>query len=72
MNEIATTTPPPRDLSAYKEEPVPGGALLVIAYAVVWVLVLAWVGRLALRQARLERNVRDLGDRLDGGTGSGR
>ncbi|MSP92920.1 MAG: CcmD family protein [Myxococcales bacterium] len=67
MNEIASTAPPPRDLSAYKEEPVPGGALLVVAYAVVWVLVFVWIARLALRQTRLEREVHALSDRVDGG-----
>lgn len=61
--QTATGTPP-RDLSRYKEEPVPGGALLVAAYAVLWLLVGVFVARVAFRQARLERDLRAMEDRL--------
>lgn len=56
----------PRDLSRYKEEPVPGGALLVAAYGAIWLLVAGFVGRLAMRQSKLEGELRTLQDRLDG------
>jgi uncharacterized membrane protein YciS (DUF1049 family) len=56
----------PRDLSAYKEEPVPGGTLLAVAYAVMWVLAAIWVGRIAMKLARVEREVRALQDRDPG------
>ncbi len=38
-------------------ESVPGGTLLVSAYAAVWVLLAAYVGRLALLQAATGREV---------------
>lgn len=53
------------DLSAYKEEPIPGGNLLVAAYFVMWLIVLAFVVRLVLQQARLQADLRALEDRLD-------
>jgi hypothetical protein len=50
-------------------ESVPGGALLVAAYATIWVLLLGYVGRLALLQsstskdlARLDAALRARGD----------
>lgn len=55
----------PRDLSAYKEEPVPGGALLVAAYGVMWLLVALAVGRLLRSQAKLEQDIRELEQRLE-------
>jgi len=56
---------PARDLSKYKEEPVPGGTLLVVAYAVMWLLVGAFLARLLLRQGQLERDLHALQERLD-------
>lgn len=53
------------DLSRYKEEPVPGGALLVAAYGVMWGLLAGYVGRLVLRQSRTERELQAIHDRLD-------
>jgi len=38
-------------------EDVPGGALLIGAYAVAWILVLAYVGRLALASAKTDRDI---------------
>jgi hypothetical protein len=68
----ATPTPgmqapePTQDLSRYKEEPVPGGALLVVAYGVMWALLAGLVARMVMQQARLQAEVRGLQDRLDG------
>ena len=56
-----------RDLSAFKEEPVPGGALLVVAYAVMWLLLAGLVGRLVVRQGQLEREIKALEQRLERG-----
>jgi CcmD family protein len=57
---------PTRDLSRYKEEPVPGGTLLVVAYGVMWTLLAGLVARLVMQQSRLQAEVRGLQDRLDG------
>lgn len=59
----------PRDLSRYKEEPVPGGALLVVAYGVMWTLLAGFVARLLWQQSRLEAELRSLQDRLDATSG---
>lgn len=57
----------PRDLSKYKEESVPGGQLMIIAYLVMWGLLGGFAVRMALRQGKLEREVANLQDRLDRG-----
>lgn len=54
-----------RDLSRYKEESVPGGSYLVIAYGVMWALVAALVGRLLMSQARLEARITELEEQLE-------
>lgn len=50
-------------------ESVPGGALLVSAYAIIWLILCGYVGRLALLQSstskelvRLEKALRERGD----------
>lgn len=58
---------PARDLSKYKEEPVPGGTLLVAAYGVMWALVGVYLVRLAGRQSKAEQELRALEDRLTHG-----
>lgn len=57
----------PRDLSKYKEESVPGGQLMIIAYLVMWGLLGGYAVRTALRQGKLEREVAALQDRVDKG-----
>lgn len=57
----------PRDLSKYKEESVPGGSLMIVAYLVMWGLLGGFAVRMALRQGKLEREVANLQDRLDRG-----
>lgn len=57
----------PRDLSKYKEESVPGGQLMIIAYLVMWGLLGGFAVRTALRQGKLEREVAALQDRVDKG-----
>jgi hypothetical protein len=57
----------PRDLSKYKEESVPGGQLMIIAYLVMWGLLGSFAVRTALRQGKLEREVAALQDRVDKG-----
>lgn len=59
-----------RDLSAYKEEQVSGGALAAGAYMVMWVLVAAFVGRVAMRQSQTEAALRQLEDRVDASHGA--
>lgn len=59
-----------QDLSRYKEESVPGGNLMLIAYMVLWALLGAYAVRTALRQSRSERDLAALQDRLDRLTGS--
>ena len=59
-----------RDLSAYKEEQVSGGALAAGAYMVMWVLVAAFVGRVAMRQSQTEAALRNLEDRVDASNGA--
>lgn len=54
------------DLAAFKEEAVSGGALLVAAYLILWLILGAYVARLAGKQVRLEAKLRALEDRLDG------
>ena len=56
----------PEDLSRYKEEPVSGGLLLIVAYFVMWLVLAAFVGRTALKQARLEAELRAIEARLEG------
>ena len=53
------------DLSRYKEENVPGGTYLVIAYGVMWALVAAMVARLLMNQARLEARITELEEQLE-------
>lgn len=49
---------------------VPGGALMVGAYAVAWVLLLLFLMRLAFLQARTARDIEQLERRLgEGGSG---
>lgn len=54
-----------QDLSRYKEESVPGGTLLVVAYMIMWGLVGFLAVRTALRQTRTERDVAALQDRIE-------
>ncbi len=58
----------PRDLSKYKEEQVPGGTYLVIAYGVIWALVAGLVGRMLMGQARLEARITEIEEQLDAET----
>lgn len=61
--------PAAQDLSRYKEEPVPGGALLVAAYMAMWAIAAGFVGWTLLRQQKAEAALRELEDRLDAGAG---
>lgn len=54
-----------RDLSRYKEEAVPGGTMLVVAYGVMWALVAGFVGRALMAQARTEARIQELEERLE-------
>ena len=54
-----------RDLSRYKEASVSGELLLLVAYAVLWLLVAAFAFRLAGKQARLEQQLQALDRQLD-------
>lgn len=56
-----------RAVEGPQTEDVPGGALLIGAYALVWVLVLLYVLRLGSMQAGLAREV----DRLERSLGAG-
>ncbi len=62
--------PPGEDRSAAYQghdasaESVPGGALLIASYAVVWFLVLALVVRVFQRQTAVARRLADLEDDL--------
>ena len=55
----------PRDLSRYKEEQVPGGTFLVIAYGVMWALAAGLVARMLMGQARVEARITELEEQLD-------
>ncbi len=66
----AAAQAPARDLSAYKEEQISGGALAAGAYMVMWVLVAVFVGRVAKAQSRTEAALRDLEDRVDASHGA--
>ncbi len=46
------------------QEQVPGGMLVVVAYAVVWVVVIAYVLTLWRRAGRIERDLADLSSRV--------
>ncbi len=48
-------------------EQVPGGALMVAAYGVVWLVLLGYVVSLGFRQARLARDVARLEQDLSSG-----
>jgi len=50
---------------ASQETSVPGGWLLMAAYMVLWLAILAYLLFLAIRQQRLSRDIRDLERRLD-------
>lgn len=63
---LANAQQAPGDLSQWKEEPVSGGLLLVIAYLVMWLVLAVFVGRTAQKQARLEADLRALEARFDG------
>ena len=63
---LAYAEPPTDDLNRYKEAPVSGELLLVVAYLVMWLVLAALVARTALKQARLEAELKALEDRLDG------
>ncbi len=52
-------------LAKYKEEPVPGGALLLAAYMVMWALAAALVARVVMRQSRTEAELKELAERVD-------
>jgi CcmD family protein len=63
------------------QESVSGGALMVAAYAVIWVLLCAYVGRLAMLQASTSKELarldaalraRDDGEPAAGKTGKGK
>ena len=60
-----TAKPAPRDLSKYKEEKVPGGTLMFIAYMVMWGLVAGMVARTVLRQSKVEAELTELSERVD-------
>ena len=53
------------DLTRYKEENVPGGTYLVIAYGVMWALVAGLVGRLLMSQANLEARITELEEQVE-------
>lgn len=53
-----------RAVEGPQTEHVPGGALMIGAYAVVWVLLLLFVVRLGLLQSRTAREIDRLRDRL--------
>lgn len=63
---LAFADMPPDDLSRFKEEPVPGGLLLIVAYFVMWLALAVFVGRTAMQQAKLAAEMRAMEDRLDG------
>ena len=52
------------DLGRYKEEPVPGGVMLLIAYMVMWGLAIALVIRLLVSQSKLEAQITELEERV--------
>jgi heme exporter protein C len=54
-----------QDLSKYKEESVPGGTLLALAYMVMWAMIAIFMVRTVLAQAKAEAEVRDLSERLE-------
>ena len=54
-----------RDLSRYKEEQLPGGNLLAIAYAVIWAIFGLLFLRMAARQRHLQSELRTLRERID-------
>lgn len=58
-----------RAVSGPQTEDVPGGALLVGAYALVWILMLAFVVRLGFLHARTAREIEVLRRRLEEGGG---
>ena len=51
-------------LERYKEEPVPGGLMLLIAYMVMWGLAIALVIRLLVSQSKLQAAVTELEERI--------
>jgi CcmD family protein len=59
-----------RAVEGPQTEDVPGGALLVAAYAVVWTLVLLYVLRLGRSQDKLGRDVERLERSLAAGDGA--
>ncbi len=46
------------------KEQVPGGALMIAAYAIVWVVVVAYVLTLWRRAGRIERDLADLSSKV--------
>jgi CcmD family protein len=50
-----------------RQDSVPGGTLVVVAYAVVWVVVTAYLLTLWRRAARIERELADVNARLAAG-----
>ena len=57
----------PEPIESYKEAPISGGLLLIIAYFVMWLALAAFVARTALKQSKLEAELRALEHKLDGG-----
>ncbi len=51
-------------LERYKEESVPGGVMLLIAYMVMWGLAIALVIRLLVAQSKLQAQVTELEERI--------
>lgn len=45
-------------------EEIPGGTLMVVAYGIVWLLVLGYVASIAMRQARTAADVKRLEQEL--------
>jgi hypothetical protein len=63
-NATAQAAPDNEGLERYKEEPVPGGVMLLIAYMVMWGLAIALVIRLLVAQSKLQAQVTELEERI--------
>jgi CcmD family protein len=72
LGALAVTTWPallraqqPGNSEAAAEETIHGGWLVIAAYIVLWVGIMAYVGWLAWRQRQLDSELQDLEDRID-------